>query len=57
MKVDLSRWYGEQVDQFNVITPFNLAGNAVVFTREGLSVVPAFDKLIKVSNESDLCFR
>ena len=36
---------------------FNLAGNAVVFAREGLGVVLTFDKLIEVSEESDLCFR
>ncbi|MDE5718319.1 MAG: LysR family transcriptional regulator [Lachnospiraceae bacterium] len=56
-KVDLPRWCGERVDQLNIMATFNLSGNAAVFAREGLGVVLTFDKLIEVSEDSDLCFR
>ena len=56
-KVDLPRWCGEHIDKLNVMATFNLSGNAAVFAREGLGVVLTFDKLIEISEESDLCFR
>ena len=56
-KVDLPRWCREQVDQLNIMATFNLSGNAAVFAREGLGIVLTFDKLIEVSEDSDLCFR
>lgn len=56
-KVDLPRWCGEQVDQLNIMATFNLSGNAAVFAKEGLGVVLTFDKLIEISEDSDLCFR
>lgn len=56
-KVDLPRWCGEHMDRLNIMATFNLAGNAAVFAREGLGVALTFDKLIEVSEDSDLCFR
>ena len=56
-KVDLPRWCGEHIDKLYVMATFNLSGNAAVFAREGLGVVLTFDKLIEISEESDLCFR
>lgn len=56
-KVDLPRWCGEHMDRLNIMATFNLAGNAAVFAREGLGIVLTFDKLIEVSEDSDLCFR
>ena len=56
-KVDLPRWCGEQVDQLNIMATFNLSGNAAIFAKEGLGVVLTFDKLIEISEDSDLCFR
>lgn len=56
-KVDLPRWCREHIDRLNIMATFNLSGNAAVFAREGLGVVLTFDKLIEISEESDLCFR
>lgn len=57
MKADLPRWCKEYIDKLNVMATFNLSGNAAVFAREGLGLVITFDKLIEVSEDSDLCFR
>lgn len=56
-KVDLPRWCREHIDRLNIMATFNLSGNAAVFAREGLGVVLTFDKLIEISEESNLCFR
>ncbi len=56
-KIDLPRWCKEHIDRLNIMATFNLSGNAAVFAREGLGVVLTFDKLIEISEESDLCFR
>lgn len=56
-KVDLPRWCGEHIDRLNIMATFNLSGNAAVFAKEGLGIVLTFDKLIEISEDSDLCFR
>lgn len=56
-KVDLPRWCGENIDQLNIMSTFNLSGNAAVFVREGLGITLTFDKLIEIDKEGDLCFR
>lgn len=56
-KFDLPRWCREHIDRLNIMATFNLSGNAAVFAKEGLGVVLTFDKLIEISEESDLCFR
>ncbi len=54
---DYPKWFGEKVDQLNIVATFNLAYNAGILAREGLGYVLTFDKLINTSVDSELCFR
>lgn len=54
---DFPRWFGEKVDQLNIVATFNLAYNAGLLVREGMGYALSFDKLINTGSDSELCFR
>ena len=54
---DYPKWFGEKVDQLNIVATFNLAYNAGILVREGLGYALCFDRLIHTGAGSELCFR
>ena len=54
---DYPRWFGEKVDQLNIVATFNLGYNAGILVREGVGYALSFDKLINTGSDSELCFR
>lgn len=51
------RWFGEKVDDLNVVATYNLVYNASILVREGVGYAVSFDKLADTSPESGLTFR
>ncbi len=54
---DYPKWFGEKVDELNIVATFNLAYNAGILVREGLGYALSFDKLLNTGADSELCFR
>ena len=57
IKVDFSRWCGENIEKLNIAGTFNLFYNGTIFVREGLGYLLTFEHLADTSRESGLCFR
>lgn len=54
---DYPKWFGEKLDQLNIVATFDLIYNASIMVKEGFGYALSFDKLIDTSQESELCFR
>lgn len=54
---DYPKWFGEKVDQLNVVATFDLVYNASVMVREKMGYALSFDKLVDTGPDSELCFR
>lgn len=54
---ELAGWFGDEWENLNIVTTFNLCYNAAVMAKQGIGYVVSLDKLIDTSNESPLCFR
>ena len=50
-------WFGKKMEDINIVSTYNLVYNASVMVKEGIGYALAFDKLINVSGDSELCFR
>ena len=53
----MSKWFGKDPEELNVVATYNLVFNASLMVEEGLGYALCFDKLINVSGNSPLCFR
>lgn len=53
----LSKWIKKDIANLNVVATYNLIFNASLMVDEGIGYAIAFDKLINVSGDSNLCFR
>lgn len=53
----MSKWFGRDISELNVVATYNLVFNASLMVDEGLGYAICFDKLINVSGDSNLCFR
>ena len=56
-KNEFADWFGEDFDQLNVVTTYNLAYNAAIMVEEGIGYAITLDKIVDTSSESNLCFR
>lgn len=56
-KSPVIRWFDKKYDKLNIVSTYNLVYNASVMVKEGIGYALAFDKLINVSGDSELCFR
>ena len=56
-KSPVIKWFGKKFDKLNVVSTYNLVYNASVMVKENIGYALAFDKLINVSSDSELCFR
>ena len=54
---ELSGWLGEEIENLNVISTYNLLYNASLLVKENIGYALCIDKLINTSEESTLCFR
>lgn len=54
---DYPKWFGEKIDQLNIVATFDLIYNASIMVKEGFGYALSFDKLVDTSQESELCFR
>lgn len=53
----LSGWLGYDYEELNVVTTFNLINTPALMVEEGVGYAFSFDKLLKISADSELCFR
>ncbi len=56
-KNEFADWFGENFDELNVVTTYNLAYNAAIMVEEGVGYAIALDKIVNTSSDSNLCFR
>lgn len=56
-KNEFVQWFGEDFDQLNVVTTFNLVYNAAIMVDAGLGYAVTIDKIANTSENSRLCFR
>ena len=57
VREDISKWLGEDLDNLNVISSYNLIYNASLMVEEGAGCALCLDKLINTTGNSVLCFR
>lgn len=50
-------WFGDRRNRLNIVASFNLAYNASLFVKEGIGIAVSLDKIVNVSEHSDLVFR
>ncbi len=53
----LSGWFGEAVENLNIVGTYNLLYNASLMVKEEIGYALCLDKLMNTSEESELCFR
>ncbi len=54
---DISKWIGENINNLNVVSSYNLIYNASLMVEEGVGYALCLDKLINTTGDSSLCFR
>lgn len=52
-----AEWFGDTVDQLNVVATYNLLYNAALMVKAGIGYAISLDKLLHVIDHSQLCFR
>lgn len=53
----MREWAGDLYDKLDVGLTYNLVGNAALAVEEGFGVAICYDRLVRLSPESPLCFR
>lgn len=53
----IADWFAPYGDGLNVVATYNLIYNASLLVKQGLGYALALDKLVDVSEDSELCFR
>lgn len=56
-KNEFIEWFKGEFENLNTVATFNLVYNAAVMVKKGVGCAITLDKLVDVSNESELCFR
>ncbi len=54
---EFCEWFGEDFDKLDVVTTFNLVYNAAMMVEAGIGYAITIDKLVNISEESNLCFK
>ncbi|WP_226603397.1 LysR family transcriptional regulator [Bacillus cereus] len=54
---ELAGWFGQNIENLNVVATYNLLYNAALMVEEGIGYALCLDKLINTSGNSKLCFR
>lgn len=53
----IAGWFGQEIEDLNIIGTYNLLYNASLMVKEGIGYAMCIDKLINTSEDSALCFR
>ena len=53
---ELYKWFGGNLEKFNVRARYNLIYNATLMVKEGMGVALTLDKLVNTTGDSDLVF-
>lgn len=53
----MREWMGAEIQAIDVVVTYNLVGNAALAVEEGLGVAVAYDNLVRISPQGELCFR
>lgn len=56
-KNEFIEWFGSKFEELNTVATFNLVYNAAVMVKAGIGYAITLDKLVDISQESELCFR
>lgn len=56
-KNEFREWFCGKLEDLNTVATFNLVYNAAVMVKAGIGFAITLDKLVDISNESELCFR
>lgn len=54
---DIKKWIGREYNELNIIATYNLLYNAALMADEGLGYVLSLDKLIRINDKMNLCFK
>lgn len=54
---EFSIWFGNNTEKLNVVATYNLIYNASLFVEEGFGYALTLDKLINLTDDSNLCFK
>ena len=54
---EFSGWFGEDFDQLDIVTTFNLVYNAAIMVEAGVGYAVTLDKIANTTESSSLCFR
>jgi len=57
VKNEISGWLGGKYSKLNIVATYNLLFNASLMVEEGVGYALCLDKIIRISENSDLCFR
>lgn len=57
VKNEFARWLGHDFDKLNIVATYNLIYNAALMVDEGLGYAICLDKLVNITNNSNLCFK
>lgn len=55
-KNEFIEWFHGKLEDLNTVATFNLVYNAAVMVKAGIGFAITLDKLVDISNESELCF-
>ncbi|MGL6173638.1 MAG: LysR family transcriptional regulator [Cellulosilyticaceae bacterium] len=54
---ELSRWFGKDLGDLNIVSTYNLIFNASLLVEQGMGYALCLDKLINTTGDSAFCFR
>lgn len=54
---EFAKWFGEDFDQLDIVTTFNLVYNAAIMVDAEIGYAVTIDKIANTSENSSLCFR
>ena len=54
---EFAGWFGEDFDQLDIVTTFNLVYNAAIMVEAGVGYAVTLDKIANTTESSSLCFR
>ncbi len=56
-KNQVAEWFGKSWKSVNILATYNLSTNAAILASTGVGCVVCFNKLLRTSGDSELCFR
>lgn len=57
VEAEISKWFGRDLSELNIVSTYNLVYNASLLVDEGFGYALCLDKLINTTGNSNLCFR